>query len=81
MSMTDPIADLLTRIRNANMRQKPSLTVPSSKTKLAIVKVLKEEGFTIFVIWECETKTEEILNSKIEAVKSHIESTKFYSQK
>jgi small subunit ribosomal protein S8 len=45
MSMTDPIADLLTRIRNANMRQKPTLSVPSSKMKRAIVQVLKDEGF------------------------------------
>ena len=35
-------------------------------------KMLKEEGFTIFVIWECETKIEEILNSKIEAMKYFI---------
>ena len=44
-------------------------------------KILKEEGFTVFVVWECETKIEEIMNSKIEAIKSHIESTKAYSPK
>ena len=45
MSMSDPVADLLTRIRNANMRKKESLVLLSSKIKLNIVKVLKEEGF------------------------------------
>ena len=43
--MSDPVADLLTRIRNANMRNKESLVLLSSKIKLNIVKVLKEEGF------------------------------------
>ena len=45
MSMSDPVADLLTRIRNANMRKKENLVLLSSKIKLNIVKVLKEEGF------------------------------------
>ena len=45
MSMTDPIADLLTRIRNARGAQHKSLSVPRSKTKLAIVKILADEGF------------------------------------
>jgi len=45
MSMNDPVADLLTRIRNANMRKKESLELLSSKIKLNVVKVLKEEGF------------------------------------
>ncbi|MEL6347086.1 MAG: 30S ribosomal protein S8 [Myxococcota bacterium] len=43
--MTDPIADLLTRIRNAVRAGHSSLTVPRSKIKLAIVKILKQEGF------------------------------------
>ena len=43
--MSDPVADLLTRIRNANMRDKISLELLSSKMKLNIVKVLKDEGF------------------------------------
>ena len=42
MSMSDPVADLLTRIRNANMRKKESLVLLASKIKLNIVKVLKE---------------------------------------
>lgn len=45
MSMSDPIADLLTRIRNAQMVSKASITVPSSKLKVAILQVLKEEGY------------------------------------
>ncbi len=43
--MTDPIADLLTRIRNAHHAEKVSLTMPGSKIKSAIAKVLKEEGY------------------------------------
>jgi small subunit ribosomal protein S8 len=45
MSMTDPIADMLTRIRNAQMAQKASVVMPSSKLKVAIAKVLKDEGY------------------------------------
>ncbi|MFO7306320.1 MAG: 30S ribosomal protein S8 [Gammaproteobacteria bacterium] len=45
MSMTDPIADFLTRIRNGQAAGKTEITVPSSKVKLAIAKVLKEEGY------------------------------------
>jgi small subunit ribosomal protein S8 len=44
MSMTDPIADLLTRIRNAQMARKTEVQVSSSKLKTALVKVLKDEG-------------------------------------
>ena len=43
--MTDPIADLLTRIRNAHHAEKISLTMPGSRVKAAIAKVLKEEGY------------------------------------
>lgn len=45
MSMTDPVADMLTRIRNAQMAEKLSVTMPSSKLKVAIAKVLKDEGY------------------------------------
>ena len=45
MSMTDPIADMLTRIRNAQTARLPSVKVPSSKRKLAIAKVLEQEGY------------------------------------
>ena len=43
--MTDPIADLLTRIRNAHHAEKIALTMPGSKIKSAIAKVLKDEGY------------------------------------
>jgi hypothetical protein len=45
MSMSDPIADLLTRIRNAQMVAKATVQVPSSKVKVAIAQVLKDEGY------------------------------------
>jgi small subunit ribosomal protein S8 len=45
MSLTDPIADMLTRIRNAIKERHESVEFPTSKIKLEIVKVLKEEGF------------------------------------
>ena len=45
MSMTDPIADMLTRIRNGAQASHPSVDVPSSKLKVALAKVLKEEGY------------------------------------
>lgn len=43
--MTDPIADLLTRIRNANMVRHATVDIPASKTKKAIVEILVKEGF------------------------------------
>ena len=52
--MSDPIADLLTRIRNASMRKIVSLEMPSSKIRLNIVEVLKDEGF--IVNWELDEK-------------------------
>jgi len=45
MSMSDPIADMLTRIRNAQSAEKTSVAVPTSKLKIAIAKVLKDEGY------------------------------------
>ncbi|MFO1510479.1 MAG: 30S ribosomal protein S8 [Steroidobacteraceae bacterium] len=45
MSMTDPIADLLTRIRNAQSARKTEVSLASSRVKRAIVKVLKDEGY------------------------------------
>ena len=45
MSMTDPVADMLTRIRNAQQAQKSAVAMPSSKLKLAIAAVLKDEGY------------------------------------
>ncbi len=45
MTVTDPIADMLTRIRNAVMVRHDAVLMPASKMKLAIAKILKEEGF------------------------------------
>ena len=45
MSMSDPIADMLTRIRNAQMIEKAVVVMPSSKLKVAIAQVLKDEGY------------------------------------
>jgi small subunit ribosomal protein S8 len=45
MTVTDPIADMLTRVRNAIMAGHESVLVPSSKMKLSITKILKKEGF------------------------------------
>ena len=45
MSMQDPIADMFTRIRNGQMAEKVSVMMPSSKLRVAIAKVLKEEGY------------------------------------
>ncbi|HHW2039663.1 TPA: 30S ribosomal protein S8 [Pseudomonas aeruginosa] len=45
MSMQDPLADMLTRIRNAQMAEKTVVSMPSSKLKAAVAKVLKDEGY------------------------------------
>jgi small subunit ribosomal protein S8 len=45
MSMNDPISDMLTRIRNAQQAEKVSVSMPSSKLKVAIARVLKDEGY------------------------------------
>ena len=59
MSMSDPIADLLTRIRNAQMVSKVTVSVPSSKVKVAIAQVLKDEGYIdSFQIKAQDNKTE-----------------------
>lgn len=54
MSMTDPIADMLTRIRNAQQNGVASVTMPASKLKAAIAGVLKDEGY----IADCAVKQE-----------------------
>jgi small subunit ribosomal protein S8 len=45
MSLTDPIADMLARMRNASMIKRKDISLPSSKLKIEIAKILKEEGF------------------------------------
>ena len=45
--MTDPIADMLTRIRNANRIERPAVEMPATKLKASIAQVLKDEGFIL----------------------------------
>ncbi|MDZ4063983.1 MAG: 30S ribosomal protein S8 [Coriobacteriia bacterium] len=47
MSMTDPIADMLTRVRNANSAFKPNTTMPSSKKLVEIARIMKQEGYIV----------------------------------
>lgn len=59
MSMSDPIADMLTRIRNAQMVKKAMVVMPSSKMKVSILKVLKDEGYIEdFVVSDMAGKSE-----------------------
>jgi len=59
MSMSDPIADMLTRIRNAQATNKKTVSMPSSKVKLGIASVLKDEGFiTDYRVAEAGSKAE-----------------------
>jgi small subunit ribosomal protein S8 len=74
MSMSDPIADMLTRIRNAQQAQKSSVAMPSSKLKIAIAKVLKSEGYIDdFVVNQAEGKAELGLSLKYYAGRPVIE--------
>ena len=52
MSMTDPIADMLTRIRNGQTARQTQVTMPASKQKLAVAKVLEQEGYLASVTAE-----------------------------
>ncbi len=59
MSMTDPIADMLTRIRNGQKARKVSVSMPSNTAKVAVAKVLKDEGYIVGYSTETEgVKTE-----------------------
>ncbi|MDQ2694327.1 MAG: 30S ribosomal protein S8 [Pseudomonadota bacterium] len=65
MSMTDPIADMLTRIRNAQMAAKAQVSMPASKIKLAIADVLKNEGYiNDFTVVEADNKKELTISLK-----------------
>ena len=58
MSMSDPIADMLTRIRNAQLSEKASVVMPASKLKAAIAQVLKDEGYVEdFIVHETDRKS------------------------
>jgi len=58
MSMSDPIADMLTRIRNAQAMEKVVVRMPSSKVKLSIAQVLKDEGYIDGFVIKGEAKPE-----------------------
>ena len=63
--MTDPIADMLTRIRNANAMRYKEVEIPASKIKVEIARILKEEGFiSDYKIKENEVQNSIILNLK-----------------
>ncbi len=74
MSMSDPIADMLTRIRNAQQSEKVDVTMPSSKVKVAIARVLKDEGYIEgFDVRTAEGKSELNVGLKYYAGKPVIE--------
>jgi small subunit ribosomal protein S8 len=59
--MSDPIADMLTRIRNGQVRGKVTITMPSSKQKAAIANLLKDEGYIADFSVECEGAKPQLL--------------------
>ena len=74
MSMSDPIADMLTRIRNAQMVEKASVSMPASKVKTAIAQVLKDEGYIDgFKVTNDGGKTELVIELKYYAGRPVIE--------
>ena len=56
MVMTDPIADMLTRIRNANQMRNATVSMPTSKVKVEIARILKEEGFIVDYVVDGDVK-------------------------
>lgn len=69
MNMTDPIADMLTRIRNAAMAGHTQVAMPSSKMKMEIAKILREEGFLDgFELVESEKPGQQVLRLKLKYV-------------
>jgi small subunit ribosomal protein S8 len=74
MSMSDPIADMLTRIRNAQLVEKTAVAMPASKVKAAIAQVLKDEGYIEhFVLHEADGKPVLEINLKYYAGRPVIE--------
>jgi small subunit ribosomal protein S8 len=72
--MSDPIADMLTRIRNAQSAEKPSVAMPASKVKAAIAQVLKDEGYVEdFAVRELEGRPTLEISLKYYAGKPVIE--------
>ncbi|MEZ5529269.1 MAG: 30S ribosomal protein S8 [Porticoccaceae bacterium] len=80
MSMQDSLADMLTRIRNAQMTAKKSVSMPSSKLKVAVAKVLKDEGYINDLSVTEGAKAELTLTLKYFEGKPVIESIARYSR-
>lgn len=78
--MTDPIADMFTRIRNGQSAAKVAVTMPSSKVKVAIANLLKEEGYITEFSVSGETKPELAVTLKYFEGKEVIESIKRVSR-
>ncbi|SET77074.1 30S ribosomal protein S8 [Thalassotalea agarivorans] len=78
--MTDPIADMFTRIRNGQSAAKTAVTMPSSKLKVAIANLLKEEGYISDYAVETGTKPELTVELKYFEGKEVIESIKRVSR-
>ncbi|MEI6289051.1 MAG: 30S ribosomal protein S8 [Chloroflexota bacterium] len=76
MSVTDPIADMLTRIRNSASIGQPNVAMPNSKVKVEIAKILKEEGFLDgFEVADGEIPGQQVLRIKIKYVGDRRERT------
>lgn len=80
MSMQDSLADMLTRIRNAQMASKKAVTMPSSKLKVAVAEVLKDEGYINGFSVEESAKPELTLELKYFEGKPVIEEIDRYSR-
>ena len=65
MTMTDPMADMLTRLRNANQAMHDGVSMPSSKQKVALADVLKSEGYIAdYTVGEAQRGPEEGVNAR-----------------
>ncbi|HFI1588229.1 TPA: 30S ribosomal protein S8 [Pseudomonas aeruginosa] len=80
MSMQDPLADMLTRIRNAQMAEKTVVSMPSSKLKAAVAKVLKDEGYIADFQISSEVKPQLSIELKYFEGKPVIEEVKHISR-
>ncbi|MBA31601.1 MAG: 30S ribosomal protein S8 [Chloroflexi bacterium] len=65
MSINDPIADMITRIRNATMSRHESVEIPNSKIKKSILKILKKEGFISDLSSKGDSVSKEVLSVKL----------------
>jgi small subunit ribosomal protein S8 len=69
MNITDPIADMLTRIRNALMVGHTTVSMPSSKLKVSIAKILKEEGFIgTYEVVDGKTAEQKVLRLRLKYI-------------